>query len=281
MSIIEKLEQRQKIIGAANGKGNKRLSASGMEIDAASVYRVIQIANKKPYVCITASRYKDKKTKRIRTPEENNKKNQELLADIKAEGFYAYEMVGGTTEGYCKDCGNEMPEDKCEKCGSKEKTEKQVVESSYFIPYDNRREITEFINIFTRLRDKYEQEAILVGLPKAFDYEDWKPILGMEIGNHYGVYPSKVDSYGSEATMKTFDKFGSIAIDPKKNRTIDWVVAGVSQPQGSMGAFGMHKWGLRWFWDDLPEVKASDFEGETKQRAVQKILDSHKKRASP
>ena len=272
MSIIEKLEQRQKIVAAANGKDNTRLSASGMEINSASVYRVIQIANKKPYVCITASRYKEKDG-RIRTPEENNKKNQELLADIKAEGFYAYEMVGGTTEGYCKDCGNEMPEEKCEDCGSKEKTEKQVVESSYFVPY-SRRELTEFINIFIRLRDKYEQEAILVGLPKAFEYKDWKPILGMKIGNHYGVYVKKVLAYGTEATIKTFDKFGSIAIDPKKNRIIDWVIAGVSQPQGSMGAFGMSRMGLVWFWDSFPEVKASDFEGETKQRAVKKILGS-------
>jgi len=277
MSIIEKLELRQKIVAAANGKDNTRLSASGFEINSASVYRVIQIANKKPYACISASRYQDKKTKRIRTPEENKKKNAELLATIKKEGFYAYEMVGGFTEGYCKKCKNQMPEEKCDNCGSSEKAEQQVVESSYFVPYSDRKDLTTFVNIFTKLRDEYEQDAVLIGLPKAFDYKGWEPPLGMEIGNHYGVYPNNPISYGTEATMKTFDKFGSIALDPKKNRIIDWVVAGVSLPQGSMGCFLMDKIGLKWFWDGFPEVKASDFEGETKQRAVQKILDSHKR----
>ena len=273
MSIIEKLELRQKIVAAANGKDNTRLSASGFEINSASVYRVIQIANKHPYACISASRLVDDDGHE-RTPEENKQKNIELLADIKGEGFYAYEMVGGFPEGYCKKCKNKMPSNECGRCGSSEKAERTVVESSYFVSYDKRKTLSDFVNFFTKLRDKYGQDAVLIGLPKAFDYKGWKPPLGMKIGNHYGVYPSKVDSYGSEATIKTFDQYGSIAIDPKKNRIIDWVIAGVSQPQGSMGAFGMSRMGLVWFWDSFPEVKASDFEGETKQRAVKKILGS-------
>lgn len=265
-------EEKRKVL--ADYISDVRASASGFEVNGAGVYRVIQIANKKPYVCISASRLRNK-DKTLRTPEENRKKNAELLSDIKKEGLYAYEMVGGTTEGYCKECGEAMPEDECG-CGSTDRGERHVVESSYFVPFDGKRDLTDFINLFVHLRDHYEQDAILVGLPKAYDYKGWEPPYGLIIGNHYGLNrPSNsADIYGTEATIKTFDKFGSIAIDPKKNRTIDWVVAGVSVPQTALGAFGMQKKGLRWFWDDIPEPKASDFEGETKQRAAQKILGS-------
>lgn len=250
MSIIEKLELRQKIVGTANTNYS---AFNGFEVEAGSVYRVIQIANKTPYVAMSANRDKY-------TPKENKERNAKLLGQIKAKGLFAYEMIGGWEEEYEKDG---------------EKKTKQVVENSFFIPFDGRRTLIDFIEFFVARMKEWEQDAILLGLPKGFDYKDWK-WKNLEIGNHYFVSKDgKCSKAGSEATLKTFDKFGSIALDPKKNRAIEWVVAGVTKPGSSSGCFLMDKAGLKWFWDSFPEVKASDFEGETRQRAVQKILDSH------
>lgn len=232
----------------------------GFEVDAAGVYRVIQIANKKPYVAISANRHN-------LSPKENKDQNAKLLAQIKSAGLYAYEMIGGFEEEYTE---------------NNEKKYKHVTENSFFVPFDERRTLTAFIELFVKLMREYEQNSILLGLAKEYDYKGWNPATtdfkDLEIGGHYFINKDgSIFKVGTQATIQIFDKYGSIALDPKKNRTIDWVIAGVTLPNSPNGCFMMNRVGLKWFWDSFPEVKASDFEGETKQRAVQKILDSHKR----
>ena len=262
MSIVEKLELRQKIVGTANTNYS---AFKGFEVDAAGVYRVIQIANKKPYVAISGHRHEN-------TPEQNKKQNENLLAEIKAFGLYAYEMIGGFEEEYEKDG---------------EKRYKDVTENSFFVPYDERGGLTNFIEFFVARMKEFKQNSILFGLPKEYDYKDWTPqsagfktpiLEKLEIGFHFFVNKTdSIDKLGTQADIKTFDKYGSIALDPKKNRIIDWVIAGVTLPNSPSDCFQMNRNGLKWFWDSFPEVKASDYEGETKQRAVQKIKDHYRK----
>ena len=249
---MDKQNLRDKIISQAKLGKHSALYA-GFDVEAASVYRVIQIANSKPYVAISASRKKDEKGQ-ILDPKENNQRNEQLLKDIKEAGLYAYQMIGGYEED--------------QQDGSKA----QVVENSFFVPYDKRTDLTDFINLFIELRDKYNQDTILVGLPQKYDYpEGWEPPMDMSIGNHYYVSKTKADSVGTEAVIQTFDKYGSIAIDPHKNRIIDWVIAGVTTPSSSSGCFLMNRVGLKWFWDGFnkPEIETSN---ETVKRALAKIL---------
>ena len=249
----------------ANVATTNHSAYGGFEVEAAGVYRVIQIANKKPYVVISGNRNE-------LTPAQNKEQNSKLLSQIKSAGLYAYEMIGGFEEEY-KENG--------------EKKTKHVVENSFFIPFDEQRTLTEFIEMFVQLMREYKQNSILLGLADSYDYKDWSPdkakfkdegLKKLEVGGHYFIKAdSSFEKVGSKATIQIFDKYGSIAIDPKKNRIIDWVIAGVTIPSSPSGCFMMNRKGLKWFWDSFPEVKASDYEGETKQRAVQKIKDHYRK----
>lgn len=243
--MSDQKQLREKIIAQAK-LGNHAAIYAGFDVDAASVYRVIQIANSKPYVTISASRKKfDTAT--------NNERTKELLEDIKGAGLYAYQMIGGYIE--------DQPD------GTKE----QVVENSFFVPYDERTDLTDFINLFIELRDKYDQDTLLVGLPKKYNYNSgWEPPVGMETGWHYYVSKSGAEKVGSEAVVKTFDKYGSIAIDPHKNRIIDWVIVGVTTPSSSSGCFLMNRANLKWFWDG--KKPAIETENEAVKRALQKIV---------
>lgn len=192
-------------------------------VEAAGVYRVIQIANKKPYAAISASRSQY-------SPEENNKRAASLLSDIKSTGLYSYEMIGGYEE--TTDDGEKV----------------QVVENSFFVPYDERRPLAQFIRLFQELTSKYGQESFLLGLPAEYDYEH--SIVGpidLAAGQHYFVNKfGKGTSVGTKATMQTFDKFGSLAIDPKKNRILEWVTVGTTAPTSVSGRILMEKMGLAW-----------------------------------
>ena len=235
-------ELRSRIIEKAK-KGNHSSVYAGFDVEAASVYRVIQIANSKPYVTISASRNE-------LNAAENNERNEQLLSEIKASGLYAYEMIGGFEE--------KRPDN----------TLFQVVESSFFVPF-NGGNLSDFISLFRELLAKYNQEAILVGLPESYWKSDIKDLVA---GGHYFIYVSgKVVKIGTKAVIQTFDKYGSIAIDPKKNRIIDWVIAGVTTPNGSKGCFAMDRVGLKWFWDSFkqPEIVTNN---ETVKRAIAKIV---------
>lgn len=192
-------------------------------VEAAGVYRVIQIANKKPYAAISASRHN-------LSPEENNKRSRDLLADIKRSGLYAYEMIGGYEE--TKEDGSTA----------------QVVENSFFVPFDERRKLKDFINLFKELTAKYGQEAFLLGLPGGYDYQNY-PIESesLKAGFHYFVDKSgSGTSVGTKAAPHVFEQFGSIVIDPKRNRALEWRVVGTTQPTSVSGRVLMDKLGLRW-----------------------------------
>jgi len=239
---------REKIIEKAKLGTHSAIYAS-WDVEAAGVYRVIQIANKKPYVAISASRKGfDAKT--------NNTRSEQLLKDIKEAGLFAYQMIGGYEE---------VDDD-----GSKS----QVVESSFFVPYNGKCSLTDFINLFIELRDKYNQQAVLIGLPAAFDYKQWESHLPkLKAGGHYFVSKDNVDFVGTTAAIQTFDKYGSIAIDPKKNRIIDWAISGVTTPNGSGPCFLMNRKGLKWFWDGFNSTQnIEQGKSETVKRALSKIL---------
>jgi len=246
---MENLELRKKIIVQAKLGQHAALYAS-FDVEAASVYRVIQIANKKPYVCISASR----KTNSV---EDNREKTKELLSHIKEAGLYAYQLIGGYEE--------EQPDGRFA----------HVVESSFFVPFDERSELSDFIHLFKNLMVQYNQDSILLGLPEGFDYKDWKPEKDIEVGGHYLIYRNgTAEKIGTKAIIQNFDKFGSIAIDPNKDRIIEWVIAGVTTPSGASGCFAMNRAGLRWFWDTFPETNPKDYADEQKavKRALAKVL---------
>jgi len=241
-----KRDVRSKIITQAKLGGHLGVYAA-FDIEAASVYRVIQIANKKPYVTISASRKK-------LSAAENKKRSEDLLKEIKESGLYAYQMIGGYEED------------------QQDGTKAQVVEASFFVPYDERSDLSDFIKLFKLLMDKYDQQSILLGLPEGYDYGEWKPdIAGLDIGGHYFVYSNgTVEKVGTKAVIQTFDKYGSIATDPHKDRIIDWVIAGITTPNSSGECFVMNRAGLKWFWDNLNNQEIST-DNETLKRALKKI----------
>jgi hypothetical protein len=168
---------------------------------AASVYRIIQIANKKPYVAISASRY-------TLSNQQNKDRSAMLAKDIKSLGLYAYEMLGAWVE---------TQED-----GSKV----QVYEESFFVPFDEKRSLESFVGSFLELTVKYGQESFLLGLPEVYDYEPF-PIKKFETGFHYFVYADgRKKIAGKKASAEIFKDYGSIAIDPHKNRILEWKVVG-------------------------------------------------------
>ena len=170
---------------------------------AAGVYRIIQIANKKPYAAISASRYN-------LSNEENTARAKTLHSDIKSLGLYAYEMIGAWVE--TKDDGSKV----------------QVYEESFFIPFDERRSLENFISSFRELTKKYSQESFLLGLPGSYDYTPF-PVKNLETGYHYFINADGSSRVaGKKATAETFKDFGSIAIDPRKNRILEWKVVGQS-----------------------------------------------------
>ena len=191
MSLSRGTEIKERLLAAYN----EHTSVIGRDrycVEAAGVYRVIQIANKKPYAAISASRHN-------LSAEENNQRSKDLLSDIKGKGLYAYEMIGGYEE--TKDDGSTA----------------QVVESSFFVPFDERRSLNEFINLFKELTSKYGQEAFLLGLPEGYDYQN-NPIESgnLKAGFHYFVDKSgSGTSVGTKAAPHVFEQFGSIVIDPK------------------------------------------------------------------
>lgn len=242
------MDFRQKVLASYRVSGPfHSVSHLGPEcIEAAGVYRVIQIANSKPYATISASRHE-------RTHEENNAENFKLLGEIKSKGLYAYEQIGGYEET--------QPD------GSV----KQVVESSFFVPYrEDAMSLDEFVGFFEGLMKKYRQEAILVGLPKAYEKYPDGTVDGMKPGSHYLLFPDgKHQAIGTDANVKTFEKIGSIAIDPKKNRVIEWVVAGTMQPRTVLGRVAMDKMGLLWMQGfDTVEIPA-----DSTNRGVQMIRE--------
>lgn len=240
-------ELRRKIITAASFGKHAALYPC-FEVSGASVYRIIQIANSSPYVAISASR------KKLST-QENNQRHTALLQDIKEAGLYAYQMIGGYEETDENDSS---------------KTH-QVIESSFFVPFPHTN-LTEFIELFQRLQKKYDQDAILVGLPNEYDYKNWKPILGLDVGGHYFItQDGKAEKVGTKATIKTFDKYGSIGIDPKKNRIIDWAIAGITTPNGSSGCFLLNRAGLKWF-SEGTQINVANENQEKVQKALKKIL---------
>jgi len=207
-------------------------------VEAAGVYRVIQIANSKPYVTLSANRHEF-------DWEENKRRNAELLRTIKEKGLYAYEQVGGFEE-------------------KKDGRKVQVVESSFFVPYrENTMNLPEFIQIFETLRDKYKQDSILIGLPAAYQGYDGDVVVlerGLELktGQHYYLTAAgTAEAVGTNATIQTFERYGSIAIDPKKNRMIEWVLAGTVQPRSVNARTWMDKMGLLWLdGHELKEIPA-------------------------
>jgi len=204
---------------------------SSMNIEAGGVNRVIQIANKKPYVAITASRGE-------LTPDESRQRNKELLGKIRAEGLYAYNMVGVYQE-----CPVENQD-----CSVEEQVE--VVEDSFFVGYrEDAHTIVEFIEFFNDLRRKYAQDSILVGLPANYDgYEsDTIQAAGktLKVGKHYFLGKS-LESVGTKASPAVLEEYGSIAIDPKKNRIIEFAIQGTLQPNGAQGRMFFKKLGLTW-----------------------------------
>lgn len=243
--VSERKNLREKIIAQAKAGKHSALYAS-FDVEAAGVYRVIQIANKKPYVIISASRKQF-------SAAENKKRSEQLLKEIKEYDLYAYQMIGGYEE--------EQPDG----------TKTQVIESSFFVPY-NDTDLNNFIGIFKKLMIKYDQQSILVGLPENYDYGAWEPTIeGLDKGGHYFVYTNETaEKIGTKATIQTFDKYGSIAIDPHKNRAIDWVIAGITTPSDSSGCFVMNRAGLKWFWDSFkkPEI---DTNNETIKNALQRF----------
>ena len=185
---------------------------------AAGVFRIIQIANKKPYVAISASRHNF-------TNEENDKRNKEMLSDIKSLGLYAYEMLGGYEE--------------TKKDGSKV----QVVEDSFFVPFDERRTLDAFINSFIELTAKYSQESFLLGLPAGYDYENFPTSYpSLKTGFHYFVNKDGHGTVaGTKATIKTFEDYGSIGRDPRKNRILEWKIVGLYDVLGAIQKVVAHR----------------------------------------
>ena len=207
---------------------NDIVRIADMDINAGGVYRVVQIGNKKPYICITTFRGS-------KTLEENKKNNNKLLAAIKSLGYHAYSLIGYYQE---------------QVEGKEEKT--QVVEESFFIPYrESVQSISEFIKTFGKIAKDYNQDSILVGLPKAYPYDEKEILVDdskVETGKHYYYYPSsgKFDAIGTSLKPGTVEGYGSKSIDTKKNRSLEWKIVGTRQPCNAMAMTAFDNSGLSW-----------------------------------
>ena len=231
----------------------------GRHINAGGVYRVIQIGNKKPYVCITTFRGS-------KTLEENKKNNENLLKTIKSLGYYAYSLIG-----LYKECPDNNPD-------CKEEDKKQVSEESFFVPYnEGANTVEDFIKVFGKIAKDFSQDSILVGLPKAYDY-DGKDSLTfgdkqVPVGSHYYYNPSSnsFDSAGAHLKPAMIEGYGSRAIDPKKkDRTIDWKIVGTLQPSSVMGMHAYRSSGLQW-------VEGMNVDTAKWFDSVEDYLKAHKK----
>jgi len=196
------------------------------------VNRVLQIGNSKPYAALSASRLNN-------TPEENKKRSQQLLSEIKSLGLFAYDLVGMYRE--CPDDNQDCDDDE----------KKQVVEDSFFVPWrENLFTLQEFGEAMLALSQKYNQDSFLFGLPPKWNYDEENVTVAgntLEVGQHYFVYGTGgFDSVGNRLALETLTEYGSIAIDPKKNRIMEFVIKGTLQPGTVSGCRRFSNAGLLW-----------------------------------
>lgn len=201
-------------------------------IYAGGVYRVIQIGNKKPYAAITAFR-------KEYSLEENRKRNQKLLENIKNMGLNTYSLIG-----FFKECPTNKPN-----CSDNEKI--KVEEESFFVPYrEDALPLKDFIEKITKLGKTFGQDSVLIGLPSAYSYEQKEISIfsySIKTGYHYYLTPSAVEAnIGKKVTPSKLEDYGSIAIDPKKNRKIEWLVTGVKHPINVTSRMKFKAQGLLW-----------------------------------
>jgi len=234
MSQIDKLAKKilTKKVKVLLGLYHEIFNHNGRNINAGGVYRLVQIGNSKPYVCLSASR-------KGLSDEQKSEKNKDLLNKIKSKGLYAYQMVG-----LYKECPEGKPD-----CKDEEKT--LVEEESFFVPYREDIELNEFIEFFHQLGKEYGQDSILLGLPKSYNYkEDVIKLEGKELpkGKHLLIYSSgNFESIGTKVTPEKIIDVGSKAIDPKKkDRTMEWVVTGTYQPVNYLSVMGCKSRGIEY-----------------------------------
>lgn len=226
---IDSLSQKVKV---KLGLYHEIFNHNGRNINAGGVYRLVQIGNSKPYVCLSASR-KDLSEK------QKDERNKDLLSKIKGKGLYAYQMVG-----LYKECPNSNP-----KC--KEEDKVLVEEESFFVPYREDIDLNEFVSFFHKLAKEYNQDSILLGLPKTYKYpKDAIMLEGKELpkGQHILLYNNgSFESIGTKVTPQKITDVGSKAIDPKKkDRTMEWVVTGTYQPRNYFGVLGCKNKGIEY-----------------------------------
>jgi len=201
-------------------------------IYAGGIYRVIQIGNKKPYAAITAFR-------KEYSLEENRKRNKKLLESIKSMGLNTYSLIG-----FFKECPTNKPN-----CSDNEKI--KVEEESFFVPYrEDALSLKKFIENLTKLGKTFGQDSVLIGLPSSYSYEKEELEIfnyKLKTGYHYYLTPSAIEAnIGKKVTPKKLEDYGSIAIDPKKDRKIEWLITGVKHPINVMSRMKFKAQGLTW-----------------------------------
>jgi len=193
------------------------ISVDNRYIYAGGVFRVVQIANKKPYATLTAFR-------KQYSLEKNKERNESLLEEIKALGLHAHKIIG-----FYKECPENNPE-----CKDEDKL--RVEEESFFVAYrEDSLDLKTFIEKIVSLGSKYNQDSVMVGLPSAYSgYEEDKiKVFNYEVnvGAHYYLTSSGIlTNLGKKVTPQKIEDYGSISVDPKKERKLEWLITGVEHP---------------------------------------------------
>lgn len=161
--------------------------------------------------------------------EKINKANTDKLAkDIRSNGLGYIRVLGG----YVEDIGKE--------------TEKTVVEESFFVPMPNNYDPDEFFNLAITLCKKYNQDSVLISMPKVsaegydgFGYYDKEGNFDFSPGEKISFSEDSVRQYFSQLVKGTKRNVKWAFTETEPSTTTEWLA--IRKPNSFTQAVLMNK----------------------------------------
>lgn len=186
-------------------------------INEANLSRLLSQVSTKDICIMSAFRTEDYSL------EQNRVRNRRLLKSINSLKMGGYPLIGHwQTAPHGQDYEDTPKEQLVDS-----------IEESFLFPRPESMPREEFINVCTTLRDKFDQEAIIIGLQKTKEDPDYGFYL-------YFKHDVK-DKIGSKITL---NKISQAYSQMRKKPNVPFVFEGVIEPKTNFGRWGFEKFNM-------------------------------------